>query len=274
MAAALSLAACATVSAPAPSAEAVIAVERAFAADAAARGAKAAFLTHAAPHGVMVRRGAVVNARAFVAGWPEDRPGGLVWWPVLAGVSRSGDFGFTTGPAIYGEDAAFTYYFTVWERQPDGAWRWLIDMGAKTAVKPAETQDAPVATVPVSTEAPAPPAAAAAEVRRLDAELAAEAASDYRGAHARRLAADARVFGLEPVPARDAAAVTAALAARPARISMQPLGAGAARSGDLAYTFGRASWSVGGVDGEGPYLRVWQRRPQGWRIVADLISGG
>ena len=203
LAAAVLLAGCATVSAPAPSAGPVIAAERAFAAEAWARGAKAAFLTHAAPQGVMVRRGAVVNARQFVATWPESAPGGLAWWPALAGVSRSGDFGFTTGPAIYGKDAGFTHYFTVWERQPDGAWRWLIDVGATTTVKPTEARDAAVTVVPVSAVAPRTAAAATAEVRRLDEAVAAEAASDYRGAHARRLAADARVFGLEPVPGRE-----------------------------------------------------------------------
>ena len=275
VAASLSLGACATASAPAPSprAEAVIAAERTFAADAAVRDTKAAFLAHAAEEAVMVRRGQVVNARRFIAGWPDARDAGqLVWWPVLAGVSQSGDFGFTTGPAVHGKDERFTYYFTVWERQPDGVWRWLIDMGARTPVKPAEGPESRVRVVPVSWAGRSTAATAMAEVRALEAALTREAAVDYPTAHRRQLAPDARVFGLEPAPATGAA-VDAALAARPKTMIATPLGGGAARTGDLAYTYGAARWTAGGEETKGSYMRVWQRRPQGWMIVADLISG-
>ncbi|HEX8570471.1 MAG TPA: nuclear transport factor 2 family protein [Caulobacteraceae bacterium] len=273
-AAVLLLGGCATTRAPAPSADAVIAAERAFAADAQVMSTRAAFLKHAADHGVMVRGGEAVNAKTFIASWPQENDAGYIkWWPAMAGVARSGDFGFTTGPAIFGKDEGFSHYFTIWERQADGQWRWLFDMGPRTAVKPSHQPDDPVTVVPVSGARPSSAEAATAEVRALDAELTRAMATNYAAAHRARLAPDARIFGLEPAPAVGAAAIEAALAARPKTIASEPLGGGAARTGDLAYTYGRAEWT--GADGKtarGPYLRVWQRQPPGWVIVADAIG--
>ena len=269
LAAALWLSACAAVGPAAGSTEAVIAAERGFAADAAARGPKAAFLAAASEDGVMVRKGRVLNARAFVGGWP-DEGGSLAWWPVLAGAARSGDFGFTTGPAVWGKDEGFSDYLTVWRREADGRWRWLIDMGAKTAKSPLGPQT-PVRIAGAAVRGSSAEAAFA-EVRAVEARLIAGMAEEYAKAHAPWLAPEARVFGLEPVAAETPAAVKAALATRPKAITSKPLGGGAASSGDLAYTYGLAEWAGPEKPVTGSYLRVWQRRPQGWRIVADLIS--
>ena len=274
LAAALLLCGCATLGGTTPSAEPVIAAERAFAADAMVRPTKAAFLTFAADDGVMVRRGEVVNAKAFVATWPEEADAGtLRWWPLQAGIARSGELGFTTGPSINGGER-FGTYFTVWRRQPDGAWRWIIDMGGKTPAASTQGPETPVTVVPPSGVAAADAATAYAQVRAIEAEMAQAMASDYRAAHRARLAPDARLFGMEPAAVTGEAAVAAALAARPERITSRPLGGGASAAGDLAYTYGVAEWRQGEAERKGSYLRVWQRRPAGWVIVSDLISGG
>ena len=68
----------------------------------------------------------VLAHAVFAAPRPKGPP--LVWWPLWAGISRSGDLGFTTGP--YTSDGKpGGYYFTVWATQPDGSWKWLYDGG-------------------------------------------------------------------------------------------------------------------------------------------------
>src|SRR5687768_5693933 len=103
---ALAASACAADDVPVDSraaAEPVIAAERAFAARHQQVSVKRSFAEYAAPDGVMVTPGGVRNARAFVATWPDaDDTGFIVWWPSFAGIARSGDVGFTTGPASYG----------------------------------------------------------------------------------------------------------------------------------------------------------------------------
>ena len=111
---------------PAP----VVAAERAFAADGVALGWVAAFKKHVAPDGVTFSTDPV-NAPANLAKQDDKKEGpDLVWWPLWAGLSRSGDLGFTTGPFRIGERPA-GQYFTVWRRQTDGGWKWVFDGGPR-----------------------------------------------------------------------------------------------------------------------------------------------
>jgi hypothetical protein len=75
----------------------VVEAEHAFALYSIEHGMKDAFLSFAAPDGVIFRRGPV-NA---IETWSKRNPapnGLLTWWPVYADVSRAGDMGWTTGP--------------------------------------------------------------------------------------------------------------------------------------------------------------------------------
>ena len=263
-------------STPHPDAAPVIAAERAFAARGSEVPPRQAFLDYAAPDGVLVdsERGAE-NALETVRAWPvRDNVGWIKWWPLYAGVSRSGDFGFTTGAATYGGDMGYSNFFTVWKKQPDGSWKWLIDMGAQAPSASPFGPGTPVDRGPaVAGEGPLPGGRArdlawpsrGPPGRRSQGSLAA--------AYRRRLAPEARIAGLEPQPAVGRAAWTAALKARPAKVEMKPLGSGVASSGDLGYTYGSARWT--GLDGkpaQGVYMRVWQYRRQGWTILIDNLT--
>ncbi|MBI1401391.1 hypothetical protein [Hyphomonas sp.] len=144
---ALIMAACATAPAPAP----IVAAERAFADDGYARGVKASFKAYAAPDAVMFAPERVYVHHFF--GAQSDAPADpsrphLVWWPLAAGISASGDLGFTTGPYAYDEDRR-GYYFTVWQRQPDGEWKWVIDAGVEADAARAPGQEARSITCPL-----------------------------------------------------------------------------------------------------------------------------
>jgi ketosteroid isomerase-like protein len=61
----------------------------------------------------------------------------LVWHPVTGEVAQSGDLGFTAGNAEFigkREGGApmvhYSKYFTVWKRQHDGSWRYVVDGGS------------------------------------------------------------------------------------------------------------------------------------------------
>ncbi len=126
--------ACATapVAPPSPAvsqADPVIAAERAFAADAARRGWAAAFRSYAAADAITLSPDPV-NAHVQLAQIPGDGETTLDWRPAYAGVSRGGDFGFTTGPFLLrGREGIVGHYFTVWRRQQDGSWKWIFDAG-------------------------------------------------------------------------------------------------------------------------------------------------
>jgi ketosteroid isomerase-like protein len=55
-------------------------------------------------------------------------------------MAATGDLGYTVGIAVRrGADGrvGYTKYLTVWRRQPDGEWRWVVDGGSPRPVDPA-----------------------------------------------------------------------------------------------------------------------------------------
>ena len=48
----------------------------------------------------------------------------------------------------------------------------------------------------------------------------------------------------------------------------------ASEAGDLVFTLGEARWTREGQERRGQYARIWQYRPEGWRIVYDQLVGG
>ena len=68
---------------------------------------------------------------------PPTEKNSLVWHPVHGEVSEAGDLGFTVGNAVFTgerEDGArivqYSKYLTVWKKQRDGGWRYVVDGGS------------------------------------------------------------------------------------------------------------------------------------------------
>lgn len=248
---------------------AVVAAERAFAADGLALGIKRSFLKHAAPEAILFAPDPVKVADYFGARPDKPNPP-LVWWPVWAAIARSGDMGFTTGPSTF-DGKPNGWFFTVWTRQPDGDWKWVYDGGAPSDQAAAPPQGSEPAYLAPATGAAMDAQSAMAGVRAAEAELARAAASNVTAAYLAALAPDARVTGSKAAPATTPAAVRAELAQRAKAITFSPLGGGASRAGDLAWTYGDATWSKDGAKARGHYVRAWQSRSEGWRLVYDQI---
>jgi ketosteroid isomerase-like protein len=101
------------------------------------------FLQFIADDGVLFRPGPV-NGKEFLEN-SEAQPGLLLWYPTASFISSSGDLGVNTGPWEFkrtaeDEPAAFGQFLTVWEKQSDGTWKFLIDLGIGHP-KPEETKE-------------------------------------------------------------------------------------------------------------------------------------
>lgn len=117
-------------------------LEAQFAKDVAAKGG-AAFALWCAPDAVMLGNGAapVVGSVAIekAAKWsPQDYQ--LTWTPTDAMMGPSGDMGYTWGhyegrskDANGNPVLTSGRYMTVWRREPDGSWKFVMDAGANDA---------------------------------------------------------------------------------------------------------------------------------------------
>lgn len=263
---AFAIAACATRERPAEVTPApVIAAERAFAADGAARGWVAAF-RRAAAADAMTLSPDPVNAQENLARIEGDGATTLDWRPAYAGIASSGDFGFTTGPyQIRGRDGIVGHYFTVWRRQPDGGWKWIFDAGTSVADPgPAVAADADIPVLPVSLESAASPESAIAQVTAIEAGFTTPEAV------IRSLGHDVRV-NRPGAPAAIGRGAGVALFVADGQVSYQSLRREASSAGDMVFSLGEVRDQHEGVERLRYYARFWQRRAEGWRIVFDEI---
>lgn len=255
---------------PAAGAGEIIAAERSFAAMAQTQGLGPAFTFWSAGDAVIFTPGPASAKATYAA--PGYRFGGhLEWWPAYVGIARSGDLGFSTGPFDYERGKAHGWYFSVWRREPDGSWRWVLDHGTPTDSASGQSAQSAVATAPAG-RAPPRAAGAWAQVQAAEARLAAALAADARSALPAAMWDDARIMRPGPQPAVGRSAFTAAALAGPATIAAAPIGGGVSRAGDLAWTYGKAAWRQADGPIEGHYVRVWQRRAAGWRLLVDEMT--
>ena len=247
--------------------DAIIAAERAFAADGAKTGWVEAFQTWSEPDAIVLGDGPE-SAKQFLANIDPANRGdtSLRWSPEFAGASAAGDFGFTTGP-FNGDDTAFGYYLTVWRKQANGDWSWIyeggVDTRAPTVIDPAFN----VALIAPPSGGEGAADMAKATVATLEAGLAVSAAVDAPVSLGAQFAPVSRMHRQDAPPAIGAEAISAALEAGPQAITFSQLQSYASSAGDMVFTLGTAKWDGGG----GIYGRIWSHGEEGWRIVFDQI---
>jgi ketosteroid isomerase-like protein len=208
---------------------------------------------------------------------PPQQPGfQLLWEPRLGDVSSSGDLGYLTGPAEYiipGKPNAYTCYFSVWKRQPDGEFRVILDIGVPT---PAKTPFAPgfVRSAAVSSwKKREPRAQAEASLLAFDkafgASIAAKGASE---AFSSVMHAAGRLNrrGHQPMPRAEAVAW---LSREVSEMTSEPMKVETSQAGDLGYTWGRYTAKGPSSTARSYYVRVWTRKADGsWQLVSDVTT--
>lgn len=111
----------------------LIDTEQAFAQLAADKDTKTAFLENLADDGVIFNP-EKINAKAFWSAQGESKSL-LSWAPNYADISSNGILGYTTGNWEFrskGKDdtpSAFGEFITVWLRQPNGKYKFVVDIG-------------------------------------------------------------------------------------------------------------------------------------------------
>lgn len=118
----------------------VLATDRAFAAMAQAKGARAAFTEYADAEAIMFRPGVgpVKGRESIGRVFEEPAAATPAWAPEAAEVAASGDLAYSWGWYVWtpvadgplaGKPPATGYYVSIWKKQDDGRWKWVVDLG-------------------------------------------------------------------------------------------------------------------------------------------------
>lgn len=270
--------------------QSMVDAERAFARMSEEQGIRPAFMTFIADDGILFRPAAVKGKQWMMEHPlpPSDKRPLLSWQPTFADVARAGDMGYTTGPWEYRADindakpVAWGNFLTVWKKQPDGSWKFAIDLGISN---PEPTQAAAPWELPNSyRQAPAG--------RRIDVQTETNALlarerefSNASATHGAQKAFDAygaddvRVFRNDKLPFVGKNAAAAALPAKPIVWTWEPAFADVSQSGDLGYSYGTyqlakndATLKTAEKIETGNYYRIWKKQGNTWKVVADLFD--
>jgi len=95
------------------------------------------FIAFADPNAVVFGRRNLYFGKSWVEAIYSGTIAGeeLSWGPLFGGAAESGDLAWTAGNATYRyQDPTvslldYSKYLTVWARQADGSWKWLLDAG-------------------------------------------------------------------------------------------------------------------------------------------------
>lgn len=247
--------------------------EKEFEKAVAEKGFNDAFIEFMTSDGIIFRPNPV-NAREFLKSQPKSTAA-LTWNPVFIDVSSNGVLAYSTGSGIFrpqGKDDSNAYYsdyVTIWQRQPDGNYRAVLDTGISHE-KPVNVETGWKSTANVKPELNEKKISAAdssttffetAETKSLNI------------AYKMFLADDARVYreGKMPFVGRKNALAEIKNDKSKIKFTKRSVFTGAA---DLAYFTN--GYTLSDKDGKqiekGNFVQVWKFRNGQWQIVLDIFN--
>jgi ketosteroid isomerase-like protein len=255
--------------------DAMLAADREFGRMSATKPVKEMFLAFVADDGILFRGGEAVPGKTWTAEQPSP-PFKLFLRPARAGIALSRDLGWTVDPYDLHPDGSdevhYGEYVTVWKKQLDGQWRFVVNSGVHTPGPP-DSPSSPKIGKPGEPDAgKEDPARETAALLAADRELGEATAAGTSAAYLARLADDGILMRQEAFSYEGTEAVRGALAKATAKMASHPAAAGVSRAGDLGYSYGTADWTDGGAAVRANYLRVWVKRGGAWKLEVDCVT--
>lgn len=256
----------------------LVAAENYFSGMASRKGIKKAFL-NVSDENTLIFRPGPENAQKYFK--KQDDKGQLSWEPVWAKISKSGDWGFTTGPYTYHpeENPEKTFYgqfVSVWKTDFKGVWKLAIDIGISHP-KPL-VQPKLLFINPISSRYELPKSKVRLQQREdiilTTDKLFSAILDQYKiNAYHTFLTSDARLLfpGFEPLIGKEK--ITNFIQAQQLKISTVPVAANRAPGSDLAYTYGTATITQKGVTTPYHYMRIWEIQDNSdWNVILEIFS--
>lgn len=248
--------------------ETLVATERAFAGMGEENTTREAFLAYMGDSALTLHEGSLTLAKPLWEKTPPLEGNNLRWAPDMADVSLSGDMGYTAGPwqlLKNGDQAAAGHYATVWIRNEEGMYRFVIDMGV-SYTKPKQSLSPKVKT---NSQAAQPGSEGRADLLALDRSFLNMAAKGggaeayaLSGTEATRILREGKLPFAGQGGAKKAGAETAGM-------QFSPRGGRMASLGDMGYVFGQ--YQKEGKNGA--YLHIWKHEEgEGWKLVLEVLG--
>lgn len=258
----------------------LVAAENYFAAIVRSEGLREGFLK-ISDNETLVFRPNAVKAEVFYDKKQID-PGELNWQPAFARISRSGNWGFTTGPYEYmpNESGSISYgqYLSIWRANKKGVWKLALDIGTphpKPSKEPVMDFIDPENPRYFGQISPVRLQQRKDMIMASDKLLASALKKSTILGYDTFLGDEARLIfpGLEPIIGKQN--ISKFLIEQDINIFSEPSEADRSIGSDLAYSYGTAQVTRNGKTARYNYVRVWESQ-EGfkWNIIVELYSPG
>ncbi len=265
-----------------PNLQAMVDAERAFIQMAREKNTRDAFLYYLSDEAVTAGPNGPVIGKDALKKQPVNA--GLLSWEVAyCDIASSGDFGYNTGPWEFRAaqtdtvPVAYGQFHSVWKKQPDGAWKNILDIGIRHGA-PTGKEDIRTSSTPLRPQEKKTPAGEAI-ISLMNQEKAFLDSYRKNGLAAYNNVSSSEIrFSREgELPIVKATDRTSFLKGRDPYYNPQLVDGGIAASGDMGYVYGTADAMVFINDKQetkqATYLRIWKKEPgKGWRIVIDVMA--
>ena len=254
----------------------LVAAENYFAGLAKEKGIRKAFLAVSDDQTILFRPNPVKTFDYFDK--QEDINGELSWRPTLAKISKSGDWGFTTGPFEFKTDSSSAYgqYVSVWKMNNKGVWKLAIDMGVN---HPRPKKEPELSFYDPKSSKFFRQRSVARQRQRKEMILTSDrlfskTLINYSNlAYNVFLADDARFLfpGHEPLIGKST--ITDFLRTQELEINTEVTDADRATGSDLAYSHGTANITLKGKTLPYYYLRIWEVQDgHKWNVILEIYT--
>lgn len=257
----------------------LISAENYFAALAKEKGIKKAFLSVSDENTIIFRPGPVTVQKYF-KGKP-DSSGYLNWSPAYARISKSGDWGFTSGPYIFKESDSskvthYGDYLSIWKKNSKGVWKLAIDIDV-THKKPKSTPSLifqnPRNEIYLKQRSENRLQQREDVVFSSDKLMGTILKADNQIALKEFIAEESRLLfpGFEPISGKKA--IMSFWQKQGFNMRSEPIKADRSYSGELAFTYGIATISQKNQSKKYNYVRIWEVQ-QGyvWNIIFETYT--
>lgn len=213
----------------------------------------------------------------------KEHPFILKWEPEFIDISKSQDFGISTGPWESQEYRPYTeptnqgYYLSVWQKQSDGIWKVILDVGILTprhknhkhSIRFPKGADLEVENFEKIDKAQSEKELIAKEKELFTTWSKKHSHIDYLSFFSK----DAMKQLGGYLPTRNMDTIKAQLKNMDKTLIWKTNGSGAAPSGDIGFTYGIYEKEDSPDKTKGYFVRIWKREPEmDWRISIELSN--
>lgn len=248
-------------------AQALVAAEKAFENECLSKGIRDGFLSFVDSNAVEFNEKGPVNGMKLWLSIPAF-DGVFTWSPAIAEISASGDWGYTSGnyehrpkslsdtPDQYGQ------YTTVWQKDPRGQWKYVIDFG-NPHPKAALEKKSKIISVKIIKDQNG----GESSLMEMEKSFIQNLHNDFNQAY-KSFVSDyyhLNLSGFFLIGKKGSA--MGLLKSHFPQIEYRPAGIKMSTGKDMAAIYGTLS-SAGKT---GSYLRIWRHERDGWKIALEVV---